>query len=210
MNGSTKTFIASIIIFACSIGFFAGSFFGGKCCMMQNCKKDCPMMQHMAAPDFGHGKAHKNHRGDFHKKNHGDFHKKHHPGFDKEKGKAFMDSLLQVTPEQKTSLEKQRNEMDQSFKEFRKQKMEAERDLKQALDSGDSVKINEAKSKVLAAQENLLNKRIEGVRDFRKILTAEQLEKFHAFEKERFEKFHKKHGKHLEPGDHPDQGPAHE
>ncbi|MCQ2053771.1 MAG: Spy/CpxP family protein refolding chaperone [Fibrobacter sp.] len=184
MNGSTKTFIASLIIFACSIGFFAGSFSGGFCGISKCPQRDCPMMQHMMAPNFEHPGAHKKHHGD---KRHGDFHKK--PDFNKEKGHAFMDSLLQVTPEQKAALDAQRTEMDSSFKVLRKQKMDAEKALKDALDTGDANQIANAKQGVLAANEALLDQRIKGISSFNKVLTSEQLQKFHAFQKEKFKNF---------------------
>ena len=102
-----------------------------------------------------------------------------------------MDSVLQVTPEQKVSLEQQRRVMDSTFKELRKQKKEAEKILREALDSNDDKKIAAAKANILKAQEGLLNHRIKGVKDFNKILTKEQLDKFKSMQFE-----HMKHAKH--------------
>jgi len=110
-----------------------------------------------------------------------------------------MDSVLQVTPEQKAALDKHRAIMDSTFKTLRTQKKDAEKALKEALDSGDAAKIDEAKKQILAADEALLNQRVDGVSEFNKILTKEQVERFHAFHKERFEKF-KKHRHRMEPG----------
>ena len=111
--------------------------------------------------------------------------------FDFKKGEAFMDSVLQVTHEQKTALEQQRRVTDSTFKALRKQKKEAEKSLRDALDANDDKKIAAAKAEILKAQEALLNHRIKGVKDFNKILTKEQLEKFKALQFE-----HMKHAKH--------------
>ena len=227
MNASTKTFFASLIIFACSLGFFIGAFAfnnagfspcskngicefqPGDCCKknLDCCKKkaDCCKKKAPCGPDckcphcmrhgqeFGEGPHH--HKGDhfrgepprdpnFKGK---DFDKK----FDFKKGEAFMDSVLQVTHEQKTALEQQRRVTDSTFKALRKQKKEAEKSLREALDANDDKKIATAKAEILKAQEALLNHRIKGVKDFNKILTKEQLEKFKAMQFE-----HMKHPKH--------------
>ena len=243
MKDSTKTFIASIIIFACSLGFFIGAFAfnnsgsfcaskaatccskkgicesrigeAGDCCKKQGncCKKkmDCCKRHH---GEFrGEGPHHGQH---FH---HGEqprdphFMGEHFKGdrfkdgkkfdkkFDFKKGAAFMDSVLQVTHEQKAALEQQRKLMDSTFKALRKQKKEAEKALREALDANDDKKIAAAKAGILKAQEALLNHRINGVKEFNKILTKEQLEKFKALQFDRM----KKHDK----GDH-ERGPEHD
>lgn len=172
MKGSAKLLIASFIILACSIGFFAGAISFG-------CNKvPMPCEKGMMTPP------------------HGDFSKKHHakaphgpkdfkPNF------AELDSILQVTPEQKAALDQQRTSMDSSFKVLRKQKMEAEKMLKEALDSENLEQIKTAKANILAANEALLNQRIEGAENLSKILSKEQMAKFHEFQKEKFQKFHK-------------------
>ena len=218
MNASTKTFLASLIIFACSLGFFIGAFAfnnagcsscskggicefqPGDCCKknMDCCKKkgDCckkhgehfrgepPRGPHFEGKDFN-GKH---------------FDKKFDKKFDFKKGEAFMDSMLQVTPEQKATLEQQRRVMDSTFKDLRKQKKEAEKALREALDANDDKKIAAAKTNILKAQEALLNHRIQGVKAFNKVLSKEQLEKFKAMQFE-----HMKHAKH-DKGEH---GPEH-
>jgi Spy/CpxP family protein refolding chaperone len=95
-----------------------------------------------------------------------------------------MDSILQVTHEQKAAFESLRLKTDSTFKELRKQKKDAEKALHEALDSNDEKKIAAAKVEILKAQEALLNHRIKGVKDFNKILTKEQLEKFKSFHKD--------------------------
>ena len=205
MNASTKTFLASLIIFACSLGFFIGAFafndFGsGDCCKK---KMEC-YMRYNNSPhhNFEHFRGEPP-RGphfegkDFKGKH---FDKKFDKKFDFKKGEAFMDSVLQVTPEQKASLEQQRRVMDSTFKELRKQKKEAEKALREALDANDDKKIATAKANILKAQEALLNHRIQGVKAFNKVLSKEQLEKFKAIQFD--------HMKHAKPhkGEH---GPEH-
>ena len=169
MKGSAKLLIASIIIFACSIGFFAGALcFGckGMPCMNGN----PPCMQKMMPPPGMPGM----------KGSHGDkgpwAHKK---GFRHD----MMDSILQVTPEQKTALEKHRQQMDSSFKALNGQKMAAEKELREALDNGAAEQIDAAKAKILSAQEALLAARVEGVKNLKTILTEEQQAKFKEFHK---------------------------
>ena len=105
----------------------------------------------------------------------------------------MYDSLLQLSQEQKTALEKHRDEMGKAFKDLRGNKMEAEKELKEALDSGDTSKIEAAKGKILAALEALLNKRIEGVKSINQILTQEQQEKFRQILRDHHENFKKGH-----------------
>jgi Spy/CpxP family protein refolding chaperone len=131
--------------------------------------------------------------------------------FKKGPGPEFMDSILQVTHEQKAAFESLRLKTDSTFKELRKQKHEAEKALGAALESKDEANIEAAKAKVLEADKALLEHRINGMAALGKILTAEQLEKFNAFHKEQMKKFreHKKgpkgpgpHGEHHHDGPH--------
>ena len=69
----------------------------------------------------------------------------------------------------------------------------AEKELKEALDSGDEAKIEAAKIKILDAQKALLDNRIEGVKSINKILTKEQQEKFRQVLKDHIEEFKKGH-----------------
>ena len=206
MNASTKTFFASIIILACSLGFAIGAFcfadrgFGASCCSKQStCTPShnqcaCGCENHDCAKNDCScncckrgGMHHGKHHGEFHgERFHGkDFrdgrpegpreHFKEGKPFDKKfdfkkgPGPEFMDSILQVTHEQKAALDQQRIVMDSTFKALRKQKKDAEKALHEALDK---------------AQEALLDHRINGVRNFNKILTKEQLEKFKSFHKD--------------------------
>lgn len=185
MKGHVKFFIASLIIFAASIGFFAGSF----------CNKPClradKVTEHsMMPPKF----EERGHHGDFKP---GKFGKG--PGH-KGPSPEVMDSLLQITPEQKIALEKNRAEVDSTNKILRSQKFEAEKELGQALDSENAEAIEAAKSKVIEAQKALLDHRINSMAALNKILTKEQREKFRAFHKENMKKFKKHMGpKHEDP-----------
>ncbi len=204
MNASTKTFFASLIIFACSLGFFIGAFaFNNAGC--SSCSKNGICQSQLTADCCKKNLDCCKKKMDCCKKHGGEFHGDHFHGepprdfkgkdfgkkFDFKKGEAFMDSVLQVTHEQKTALEQQRRVTDSTFKALRKQKKEAEKSLRDALDANDDKKITAAKAEILKAQEALLNHRIKGVKDFNKILTKEQLEKFKALQFE-----HMKHAKH--------------
>lgn len=190
MNGN-KLFAASIAILALALGFFLGNLHiaGGCCCQKANmacCKKmegPCPRNA-MNAPGAHHpGEMHEGHHGP-----HGDF-KGHGPkGF---KGPNFevIDSLLQVTPEQKAAIEASRAKGDSIFKDLRKNKHEAEKALGEALESADKAKIDAAKAQVLEADKALLEHRINGVAALAGILSKEQLDKFNQFHKEQMKKF---------------------
>ena len=141
MNGN-KLFAASIAILALALGFFLGTLKGGCCCNgmgMSCCKKGAPCEHSsMNAPcDCTKGlpcSCEKNGQPCHcpncakhgHKGPHGDFDKGPGPKF---KGPNFevIDSLLQVTPEQKAAIEASRVKGDSIFKELRKNKHEAER-----------------------------------------------------------------------------------
>lgn len=209
MNASTKTFLASIIILACSLGFAIGAFcfadrgFGASCCSKQStctpthkqcacgCENhDCVKNDCSCNCCKRGGMHHGKHHGEFHgERFHGkDFRDGRPEGprehFKKGPGPEFMDSILQVTHEQKAAFESLRLKTDSTFKELRKQKKDAEKALHEALDSNDEKKIATAKAGILKAQEALLDHRINGVKNFNKILTKEQLEKFKSFHKD--------------------------
>lgn len=209
MNGN-KLFAASIAILALALGFFLGNLHinGGCCCQkaeMSCCKKaggtpcEHSAMHAPGAPcDCVKGEpcsCAKNGQ-PCHCPNcakHG--HEGHGPkGMGPKHFKGLMnpeaiDSLLQVTPEQKAALEASRAKGDSIFKELRKQKHEAEKTLGAALESKDAESIETAKAKVLEADKALLEHRINGMAALGKILTAEQFEKFTAFHKEQMKKF---------------------
>ena len=219
MKDSTKILIASIIIFACSIGFFVGAFaFNGNsscsskavaCCSKKGtCESkigDCCKKKMDCCKRHGEFRGDKFHHGPhFHgEPPHGPHMKPFMDGkqfkdgkepkpFEKKfnaiKDMAFMDSVLQVSHEQKEALEKQRRSVDSTFKVLRKQKKEAEKALRDALDNNDEAKIAAAKKDILKAQEALLNLRVDGVKGLNKILTKEQQEKFKFMQFERMKK----------------------
>ena len=226
----TKLFVASLAVLALALGFFLGNLhIGGCCCQkaeMSCCKKGAPC-EHSAmnAPcDCTKGlpcSCEKNgqpchcpncakhgHKGP-HEGPHGDFDKGPGPKF---KGPNFeaIDSLLQVTPEQKAAIEANRVKGDSIFKELRKNKHEAEKALGAALESKDAANIDAAKAKVLDADKALLEHRINGMAALGKILTAEQFEKFTAFHKEQMKNFrgHRKGPHHGPHGNPPPPPPA--
>lgn len=162
MKGSVKLFIASMVLFAASIGFFAGSF-----CKNQTIPDTRTGEMMPPPPRNGEMTPPPPNR--------------HGP-----KGPApeILDSVLQVTPEQKAALENNRIKSDSIFKELRKQKFEAEKSLGQALDSENENEIENAKKNVMEANKALLEHRINEVSNLNKILSKEQREKFRSFHKE--------------------------
>ena len=180
----SKLFIAGIVAFALALGVILGNFCSknSACCCQKADMAQC-MRQGMTPPPppGPHGDFHKDHRP------HGDFHKGHkHRGH---MNPEVIDSLLQVTPEQKAALDANRARGDSIFKELRKQKHDAEKALGEALESGDQAATENAKAKVLDADKALLEHRINGVQSLAKVLSKEQLEKFNQFHKERMKEF---------------------
>ena len=208
MNGN-KLFIASIIVLALALGFFAGRFCNFNCCSSSTtcCQKGGPCACSQGLPCACEKNGQPCHCPNCakhgHKGPHGDFDKG--PKFRGKMDFAAMDSLLQVPPEQKATLEASRAKGDSIFKELRKQKHEAEKALGEALESKDSAGIDAAKAKVLDADKALLEHRINGMQALAGILTAEQLEKFNAFHKERMKAFKErfKNGPHHGPHGNP-------
>ena len=188
MKGA-KLFIASLAVLALALGFFLGNFCGkcSMCCSkgeMTCCKKmegPCPRHGMMPPPGGPH------HPGAFKEHGpHGDF---KGPKFKHKMDPVIIDSMLEVTPEQKAALDANRSKGDSIFKELRGNKHAAEKALGQALESGDQAAIETAKAQVLEADKALLEHRINGVNALAKILTKEQLEKFNQFHKEQMKKF---------------------
>ena len=210
MKGA-KLFAASLAVLALALGFFLGNLnlkCGSCCCSkgeMTCCKKGGMPCEHSAmhAPGAPHqpSEMHEGHHGP-----HGDFHKG--PGPKNFKGSMSleaMDSLLQVTPEQKAALEANRVKGDSIFKDLRAQKHDAEKALGAALESGDQNAIDAAKAQVLEADKALLEHRVNGVQGLAKILSKEQLDKFNQFHKEQMKKFRE-----FKKGGHPGPKGPHE
>lgn len=194
MKGA-KLFAASLAVLALALGFFLGNLnlkCGSCCCSkgeMTCCKKGGMPCEHSAmhAPGAPHqpSEMHEGHHGP-----HGDFHKGPGPkNFKGPMSPEAMDSLLQVTPEQKAALEANRVKGDSIFKDLRAQKHDAEKALGAALESGDQNAIDAAKAQVLEADKALLEHRVNGVQGLAKILSKEQLDKFNQFHKEQMKKF---------------------
>ena len=180
----SKLFIAGIVAFALALGVILGNFCSknNACCCQKADMSQCMRHDMTPPPPPGpHGDFHKDHRP------HGDFHKGHkHRGH---MNPEVIDSLLQVTPEQKAALDANRAKGDSIFKELRQQKHDAEKALGEALESGDQAATENAKAKVLDADKALLEHRINGVQSLAKVLSKEQLEKFNQFRKERMKEF---------------------
>lgn len=109
-----------------------------------------------------------------------------------------IDSLLQVTPEQKAALDSNRIKCDSALKKLRENKHAAERKLGEALDANDSLGVEKASLLVIECDKALLEHRIGAMRDLSKILTKEQLEKFNNLhkmhnKKPKFKEFQPKH-----------------
>lgn len=195
MNGA-KLFAASLVVLALTLGFFLGNICGkcSMCCCNKAETVQCPRQGMMPPPPPG-GPHHPGDFRDGHGPNgpHGDFHKG--PRFKGKMDPAVIDSVLEVTPEQKAALEANRAKGDSIFKDLRKAKHEAEKALGAALESGDQNAIESAKAQVLSADKALLEHRINGVNSLGKILSKEQLDKFNQFRKEQMKKFmERKHG----------------
>jgi len=196
MNGN-KLFAASIAILALALGFFLGNLhIGCGCCCqkaaMPCCNKmesPCPRQGMMPSPPSGAP----HHPGEMLEGPHGgpqgDFKGPGPKGFRGPVNPELIDSLLQVTPEQKAAIEAGRVKGDSIFKDLRKNKHEAEKALGEALESGDNKAIDEAKAKVLEADKALLEHRINGVKALAKILSKEQRDKFNQIHKEQMKKF---------------------
>lgn len=202
MKTSVKLFIASIVVFACALGFFAGSLcFGPKGPCSKGMMPPPPpgfegqmpagfdgkmpppppgMKPGMMPPPDVEGKGPHGPKGP--------------EGFQGRRGHKVspehLDSLLQVTAEQKVLIEKQRATMDSAMKVARQQKQDADKQLRDAMESGDAEKLKAAKASVLAAQSLQLDLRVQGYTELSNILTKEQMEKFRAFHKENMDKKH--------------------
>lgn len=210
MNGN-KLFAASIAILALALGFFLGTLKGSCCAPCEhsamNAPCDCTKGLPCSCEKNGQPCHCPNCAKHDHKGPHGDFDKG--PKF---KGPNFaaIDSLLQVTPEQKAAIEASRVKGDSVFKVLRQQKHEAERALGEALESKDAAGIDAAKAKVLEADKALLEHRINGMQALAGILTAEQLEKFNNFHKEQMKHFKERMKNGTKgPGPHGEHGPHH-
>ena len=212
MNGN-KLFAASIAILALALGFFLGTLKGSCCAPCEHSAMNAPCDCTKGLPCSCEKNGQPCHCPNCAKHENGE-HKHMGPHGDFEKGPKFkgpnfaaIDSLLQVTPEQKAAIEASRVKGDSVFKVLRQQKHEAERALGEALESKDAAGIDAAKAKVLEADKALLEHRINGMAALGKILTAEQLEKFNNFHKEQMKHFKErmKNGP-KGPGPHPGMG----
>lgn len=173
-----KILFASIILLSCAIGFFLGALYNSPNCSLNSENKAQFQQQQVKG-----------------KENFPDKNFKKNPPH-KKKGKFFfqeLDSLLQLSSEQRLAMDGLRKEQDSAFSQIKKDTRNAEKELRQVLDADiiDSVLIQNAKIKILEMQEKALNQRISGKMALSKILTSEQKLKMKEIHKNRFEK-HKK------------------
>lgn len=180
-----KLLVASIAILTCAIGVFIGAVCLQPCCKMTPCAKgmqEVPMQHGGPHFDKGAGK-------DFDKRH--DFGKKHF-----EKMTQELDSLMQVTPDQKEKLDAGRKAQDSTFKAMHEEKMKAETALREAIEAEtfDQAAVDAAKANLLAVQDKMLDARIAGAKNLKEILSKEQLAKMKDFHKEKAENFKKHKG----------------
>lgn len=155
---SYKLLIASIIVLACAVGIFIGAvFIGGGPGPKPKAPPKVEMPLPKPAPEAG----------------------KKQPQLPL----PDIDSILQITSEQKGKIVAQREKQDSLFKVLRQQKHDAELALREALEAEtiDAKKVEDAKTKLLNAQKALVELRIEGISELAKILTKEQFAQFQKF-----------------------------
>lgn len=204
MKGSVKLFIASMFVFACALGFFAGAL-----CFNNKAPAPCEkgMMMPPPPPGFEGKGPHMGPPPGFHGPRHGgpEMGERHQGGRGPKVAPEFLDSLLQVTAEQKELIQKQRATSDSTTKAIRKQRQEAEKQLREAMEAGNADQINAAKASVLASQSAMLDQRVNSYNALAGILSKEQMEKFRAFHNENMKNVHE--GPHGPKGHGPKHGP---
>ena len=148
MNGN-KLFAASIAVLALALGFFLGSFCGKSCPCCNKGEMTCCKKMEGPLPAQRHGSLPRPTRQPSRRRS-TRVRMAISPKGPKFKGKmdfAAMDSLLQVTPEQKAASIESRAKGDSIFKDLRKQKHDAEKALGEALESSDAAGIEAAKAR---------------------------------------------------------------
>lgn len=162
MSKNMKLLIASVIILACSVGFFAGA------SIFQS-----PFVK---AKTIG-AKSNDYHR----------FERREARRPDRQRNRFSLDSILQVTPEQRIKLDSHRLKNDSLRFSLTNEFKIAEVALQEALGSKpiDEGKVETARKKLLELSEKRLNQRIAGMRFFTETLTPEQYKSFNHFHKRR-------------------------
>lgn len=169
-----KFFFASLIVLACAIGFFCGALYVSPSCPLKSNDKgvfppkECPFKNKDMAEKPKKQKPNK----EFFAKKRKEFHKK-------------LDEFLEVSIEQKKSLDSLRTYQDSVSTLIKKETRNAEKELRKVLEAEtpDSLAISQAKKNLLDLQEKALNHRIQGKSGLSKILTAEQKVKMQEFHK---------------------------
>lgn len=186
-----KFFFASLIVLACAIGFFCGALYVTPSCPLKSNNKgvfppkECPFKNKDMAEKPKKQKPNK----EFFAKKRKEFHKK-------------LDEFLEVSIEQKKSLDSLRAYQDSVSTLIKKETRNAEKELRKVLEAEtpDSLAISQAKKNLLDLQEKALNHRIQGKSGLSKILTPDQKVKMQEFHKNFRNKKFNREQKVKEPG----------
>lgn len=173
-----KILLGSVTLLALALGFFLGTLYSS-----QSCQANSP--EKLALTQNQPQQAEKNLKNTPEKKMKRDkFKRKKWYSIEK------LDSLLQLSPEQKTAMDSLRKNQDSLFSIIRTETKKAEMNLREAMEAQnpDSALIESAKKKILEVQEFALNHRILGNSRLSKILTPEQKQKMQEFHKAHFKK----------------------
>lgn len=167
MNKSIKLLIASVIILACSVGFFIGAtVFQGSFTLKTTDSKSIERDDSNRRWERNRSDRKKNRERRLH---------------------SSLDSILQLTPEQKVKLDSHRVVNDSlrsiSFENFK----QAETELQDALAAQpiDENAVEQAKKKLLQLNEKRLDQRIKDIRFFSATLTPEQHRSFKALHRKK-------------------------
>lgn len=122
----------------------------------------------------------------------------------KEKWEAKRQELykkLDLTDDQKKALEENKNQNREQTKALFQSIKDKKEQMRQELQSGqlNMDKINQLQNELKASQAQMLDSRLQGILEIRKILTPDQFKKFMAHMEEQ-----KEHGKH-ERGEHKEE-----
>jgi len=167
MNKSIKLLIASVIILACSVGFFIGAtVFQGSFTLKTTDSKSIERDDSNRRWERNRSDRKRNKERRLH---------------------SSLDSILQLTPEQKVKLDSHRVLNDSlrslSFEKFK----QAETELQEALAAQpiDENAVEQAKKKLLQLNEEQLDQRIKDIRFFSATLTPEQHRSFKALHRKK-------------------------
>lgn len=162
MSKSMKLLMTSVVILACSVGFFAGA------TIFENPLVKAKTINPKSNDDDQFGR-----RGE------------RRP--DRQRNRAPLDSILQINPEQKVKLDAHRLKADSLRFNLTQEFKSAEIALQEALSTQpiDGAKVEAARKTLLELSEKRLNQRIAGMKFFAETLTPEQYKTFSGLHKNR-------------------------